>query len=285
MRQRAFTPGRRQIGVLALTLGTLTAIILAALAGLGTAASKSAPANTAEPKIFGSAVEGATLSASAGSWSGTQPISFKYQWLRCDRSGGSCAPIPGETKTTTKLGDEDVARTIRVRVTGSNDDGTTTATSNASDVVKAAGNPPASTTAPKPPETGCPTGTGVIPIAQLTAPARLLVDRFEAAPTPITRSTNNVSVRFHVTACAGRAVQGAIVYVTGVPYNQFSIPPEQATNESGWAELNLTKLPGFPAAQKQQLLVMFVRARKQGENVLAGISTRRLVSTHVALGR
>ena len=90
-------------------------------------------------------------------------------------------------------------------------------------------------------------------------------------------------MRYHVSACGGRSVQGALVYVTATPYNQLSTPGEQPTGSNGFAELSFHTLSGFPVSQKQQLLAMFVRARKPSENLLGGISTRRLFSIPVSL--
>jgi len=101
----------------------------------------------------------------------------------------------------------------------------------------------------------------------------------------VTRGTQALTVRFRVSACGGRPVQGMLVYVTAVPYNQFTVPAERTTGGDGWAQLTMRRAQSFPAAQKQQLLVMFVRARKGGENLLGGISTRRLVSFQVNLSK
>jgi hypothetical protein len=218
------------------------------------------------PSISGSPVLGETQTADPGTWSGTQPITFGYQWRTCNRNGGNCSSISGATNKTYVARQTDVGRTLRVRVTAQNSIGTETATSAPTAVIAAE------------PDTGCPSGSGPITIGQLTPPARLLVDGFRVSPNPIPLSTSRLVVRFHVSACGGRNVAGAIVYVTAVPYNQFGIPPEQQTGADGWVTLRMNRLGGFPAAKNQSLLVMFVRARKGGEPVLAGISTRRLIS-------
>ena len=73
--------------------------------------------------------------------------------------------------------------------------------------------------------------------------------------------------------------------MTAVPFNQFTIGPEQPTDDNGNVTIQMSRQGGFPAANRQQLLVFFVRARKAGEPTLGGISTRRLVSTSVDLNR
>ena len=222
----------------------------------------------------GTAEEGKTLTTSDGTWTGTAPISFAYSWRRCDEDGGSCSQIGGATSKTYVLKKVDVGNTIRSRVTARNADGSTQATSVPTAVIRNAA-------APAP--TGC-NGNAPIPIANVSLPDRLLIDAQSISPSVVGRSTQSISVRFRVT-CKGKAVQGALLYAEPVPFNQFSASAEQTTGADGFATLTMNQLRGFPAADRQQLLVIFARARKAGEDVLGGVSTRRLVSFPVDLRR
>ena len=239
----------------------------------GVAAPQAAPTNQAPPTISGTPTEGQTLTASNGTWA-NNPTSFAYQWRRCDQDGGSCSNIGGATQRTYALRNVDVGRTVRVRVTATNADGSNAATSVPTAPIRDA--------APPPPR-GC-EGNAPIPIASISPPERLLVDGQQITPSPVGGSTQTLTVRFRVT-CGGKVVAGALVYVTAVPYNMFSIPAEATTGADGWAQLTMNRQSGYPATPRQQLLVMFVRARKPGENPLGGVSTRRLVSFPVNLSR
>ena len=79
-----------------------------------------APANTSAPDVSGTAEQGQTLNASAGSWSGSTPMAYGYQWRRCDASGGACTNVSGATGTSFTLAVDDVGATLRVRVTATN---------------------------------------------------------------------------------------------------------------------------------------------------------------------
>jgi uncharacterized protein YukE len=95
------------------------------------------PKNTSLPSIAGSLIDGQTLSAATGSWSGTTPISYSYQWLQCNASGGECKELSGATGATLGLVSSLVGNTVKVVVTATNSGGSTEATSAASSVIKA----------------------------------------------------------------------------------------------------------------------------------------------------
>ena len=252
-------------------------VLLAALAGraeIADSAGQTAPANQSPPTISGTPEEGKTLTTSNGNWTGTAPLTYAYSWRRCDADGGSCSQIGGANDKTYTLKKVDVGNTIRSRVTARNNDGSVSSTSVPTAVVRVAA-------APAP--AGC-NGNAPIPIASVSSPERLSIDSQTISPAVVGRSTKSVTLRLHV-SCRGKAVQGAVVYAPTVPFNQFTDPGEAATGADGWAQVTVSQLSGFPAARNQQLLVVFARARKPGEDVLAGVSTRRLISFPVDLRR
>ncbi len=115
-------------------LAVAAVVVLVSAAG-AESAKNAAPANTSPPTISGTAREGETLTASSGSWSGSTPMSFSYQWQRCKSDGGGCGKISGGTSQSYKLSREDVGHTIRVSVTAKNGEGSGNALSGATGVV------------------------------------------------------------------------------------------------------------------------------------------------------
>ena len=99
-----------------------------------------APANTVKPAISGSAVVGVTLASTTGTWTGTAPIAFARQWMRCTSTATtSCTAIASATGVSYVLATADVARYLRLRVTASNTKGAVQVLSEPTAIVAAAG--------------------------------------------------------------------------------------------------------------------------------------------------
>ena len=101
------------------------------------------PLNQSAPTVTGTAQRGATLTAAAGTWAGIGNA-YLYQWERS--SGGRWVYIVGATASTYTLAAADEGDPVRVLVSASNPDGTSSAPSAATAAV--AGAPPVATVVP-----------------------------------------------------------------------------------------------------------------------------------------
>jgi hypothetical protein len=324
-----------------------------------------APVNTSPPTIVGTIKQGATITATSGTWTGAGPISFTYQWRRCDTSGGDCDDT--STGQTRQLGTEDVGHTIRVEVRARNAYGSTTATSAPTAVVAPKGLLPASSSPPiitgiaregqvltaapgtwtngptsftytwrrcdvngnncdgfatgqqvrltaadvghrirvvvagtnqygTTKATSAPTAvvtravttpTGAIklrsgetslPVSMIAPPQRLVISGVQFIPARLIGRQAFIG-RFRVTDTRGYVVRGAVVYAIGLPYGWIRNTPEVVTAANGW--VTITFLPTALMPIRHAAVVFFLRARKPGDSLLAGVSTRRLVQVRI----
>jgi hypothetical protein len=111
--------------------GTALAKALAGHLDLGLAP---IPKSTGRPAVSGIPQVGQTLTATTGRWS-TSLATPKLQWLRCDATAVTCAPIPGATLSTYTLAPADVGSTFVASVTASTPAGSATAQSRPTAVV------------------------------------------------------------------------------------------------------------------------------------------------------
>lgn len=103
------------------------------------------PNNTSYPVITEATGDSAptvghTLTASSGTWSGTLPIAYTYQWKRCDAAdpvNGECRAISGATGSSYTVTPTDYQMRIRVAVSASNIDGRHTQNSEVTPIVTA----------------------------------------------------------------------------------------------------------------------------------------------------
>ena len=240
-----------------------------------------APANTVKPTISGTATQGQMLTASTGTWTGKTPITFADQWYRCDANGNNCSPITGETGPTRIVDAGDVGNRLKVRVTAMNSSGVNGADSATTDVVKSSGGgggggslPPGAITLPD--------GKISIPVTSVPADQRLIVDSVKFNPNPVRARNTPLEVSVHIIDTRGYVVRDALVFVRSVPI-LTSTPPELATAQNGWAIFQVLPRADFPLRAGHSVQ-FFIRARRTGDNPLAGVGTRRLVQVRTAAG-
>jgi hypothetical protein len=257
----AYTPGAADVGT---TLGLTVRATDSSGAGesysslAGPIASGTVYATTA-PKISGDASVGGKLTADAGTW-GTTPQSLAYQWLRCNPNGRLCVPIAAATTAAYTPVSADVAHALVAQVTAKVGTTAQAALSAATAAVTAHSD-------------ALPTGATAlgggrysVPVESVALPARLVVAKV---------ATANGTLTVSIEDSRGYAIRGAFVLVTA-PYGWVAQLGESATGNDGTVALQLRPKAGHP-----RRVVLYVRARKPGDDVLKGVTGTRLVSVVV----
>jgi hypothetical protein len=226
------------------------------------------PVNTASPRISGSPVLGNRLTASSGEWTGVRPITYAFQWLRCNTQGESCAAIAGATDNNYTTVEQDLGRTLRVRVTAENAQGRTAKRSTPTAAV-------GRNTPPAPPP------GSTISVTDVPATARLVVSEVRFSPNPVVSRTDPITVRIRVKDTRGYVIRGALVFIRATP-RVTSGGDRQATGDDGWVTYQLVPNANFPQPRSGFNVQFFVKAYRAGDPVLAGVAGYRLVQVRLA---
>jgi hypothetical protein len=262
-----------------LTLASVFAavLVITGVAYAAVSAVTDRPTAKSLPSVTGTPRAGDTLTANEGAWEKGNGLTFSYQWQRCDAAGANCANIAGAAAKAYVAQTADVGRTLRVEVAATDNDGSSQAVSATTRDIVASGADP--TVRPAGAQRLA-DGTYSIPASSVDLPERLNIATVQFQPAPL-RSRAPFTGRFRVMDTRGYAVRDALVYVVGVPFSRVSQPPEVKTGVDGWATIQFTPTVRL-TLRNGYFLTMFVRARKEGGDLLAGVSTRRLVSLRTA---
>jgi len=228
------------------------------------------PANTKPPAVSGSPVVGSTLSASTGTWVGTEPITFSYQWQRCDNAGNACTAQSGETHANYDVVKGDVGKTLRVQVKAKNSRGTGSAFSKATGVVVDASGG----------VIVLPNGEKSVPVTDVPKGERLIVDTVQFQPNPVTSRKSPIQVRIKVEDTRGYVVRGALVFFRSTPI-LTDTPTDAPTGTDGWITYYVQPRSDFPLRTGYSVQ-FYVKAYRKGDPTLAGVAGTRLVqvATH-----
>ena len=206
--------------------------------------------------------------SSPGTWNGVQPITFTFQWLRCDAVGNNCVLQPGFADDSYVLRDGDIGKTVRARVIARNARGESSRLTAQSPVVQGPQGPAGQITLPN--------GEKSIPVSSVPSNESLVVDQAVFSPNPVRSQTAPFTVRIKVEDTRGFVVRDALVFFRSTPLVTRNAQ-DQRTGQDGWLTLTITPERDFPALRNGYSLQFYVKAYRQGDPVLGGIAGTRLV--------
>ena len=202
-------------------------------------------------------------------WS--HPDHVHLQWRRCDSVGNNCADASAVITTTAiTLAAADVGKTMRGIAIAKNANGSTTVTSAPTAIVAAPSSLPGAITLAD--------GRISVPVTSVSLPERLVISRVQFQPSRLT-TRSPFTLMVWVTDTKGNAVRDALVLATMIPYGWAYQPAETATASDGTVTFTVRPTTNMPV--RRSALLAFVRARNAGEDILAGVSTRRLIQVRI----
>ncbi|MFN0156162.1 MAG: hypothetical protein ACKVUT_17450 [Gaiella sp.] len=243
-----------------------------ATAAVRSATPTGAPTNTALPAVSGAPIVGRTVRSSAGTWTGRQPITYAFQWLRCDQGGNDCVTLANATDDAYVVREGDAGKTLRARVQASNSAGTARALSKPTAAVTGNGGPEGAIRLPS--------GETSIPASSVPATERLVVDRVEFTPSVVRSRTETIQSRIKVKDTRGYVVRDAIVFIRSTPV-VTSGGDDRRTGQDGWITYDLEPQRDFPALDPRYAVQFYVKAYRAGDPVLAGVAGTRLVQVQL----
>lgn len=247
-----------------------------ASATVTTALTTGPPVSVRPPSVSGTPAIGQQLRVATGEWGGAQPITFSFQWLRCDTGGNNCLTVSSATDDAYGVTAGDQGKTLRVRVTARN----------AADVETALTTPTAAVGAPAGPAGAIKLSTGEtsIPASSVPATERLIVDQVTFDPTVVKSRTATFTVKVKVKDTRGNVVRDALVFLRSTPLvTKRADDRDAVTAQDGWSTVTMVPERDFPQINPAYAIQFFVKAYRQGDPELGGVSGTRLVQ--VPMGR
>jgi hypothetical protein len=259
MNQNSFQRENVAILGVAAAVAALGAAFATVLAG-SSHAQTGAPNNTAVPTISGTATNGSRLTANRGTWTGTAPITYTFQWRRCNPGGQACADISGATQETYTVAGNDVGRTLRVQVTARNAQGTDTATSNNTGVVQQG-------------------SVRSVPVSSVPNDERLVVSNIVFTPNPVTSRNQVITATVTIKDTRGLLIRDARVFMRATP--RVAQGDLKVTGDDGVATMQLVPNRRF-RVRRGFNVQFFIKAFREGDPVLAGVAGYRLVQVRTS---